>query len=175
MHRVFPPAVARISNSSVPLQAAVCCRNLCPQQPTMAELPPELLQDGDKDMRGALRGGQALAMPTKFPLFTHCFPCCLPVSVDTCHSRNMSPSALLTLSPPRCHLSLPTPNSACQIPTFFTVVLQCRLHAAASGPSPEESSRSPCVRRTFVPLSQHSHVFLSFCPSRSCLISPKRL
>lgn len=126
MPRVFPPATARISNRSVPLQAAECCRNLFPQQPTMAELLPELLQDGDKDMRGALRGGAGCTH--KISIARPLFPCCLPVSVNTCHSRTCLPQLCSHLPLQGCHLSLPHPKFCMSDSTF--------LHSGAPAPSP---------------------------------------
>lgn len=135
----------------------VCCRNLCPQQPKMADLP-ELLQVGDKDLRSTLRGRQALAVPTKFPLFARSSPCCLPVSVDTCHPRTYLPQLYSHFSLQECHLSILTPDFACQIPTFFPVAIHCYLHAAASGPSLEKVL-VPCVCTKLLSPSHSIHMF----------------
>lgn len=174
--------MARRSEVWIPLQAANCCRSLCPQQPAVAELQPEWLQDGDKDARRAPRGWRALAVPTGFPLSSHCFPAaCLSVWTPAI-PEHVSLSFARTVPSTR--------GAACHFPPqILHVKFQLssrRCHSAisakpSSGPQPEESSHSWCARNFLSPLAALGTLLLVFLAlgltshvSRSLRVFPSR-
>lgn len=86
---------------------------------------------------------------------------CLSVWVSAIPEHVSLTSAHTVSSTGGCHLSLRTPNSACQIPALFKVVLQCHLHTSVF---------RPVARKRSSPL-EYEQNFLSSSPS-ICHIFP---
>lgn len=124
---------------------------------------PNCCRMATKTLEEHREGGEPWPCPQNF----HCFPCCSCVSVDTCHSRARLPQ-LCAHCPLHqgCRLSLPTPHSAWEVPTFFPAVPPCHLHEAVSGPRPEEGSHSWCVQNFSSPLAALATWFPAFLSLR---------